>query len=535
MVQLESGTRLGRYELLIELGQGGMASVWVAREYSRASNKQRLVALKVMLPKLAKDSTFRSMFLDEGGLVRSIQHDHVVQVYEVAENRGLLYMAMEWVEGDSLRTLIQVAKRRRAIPPEMAVRIIADTAAGLHAAHELRGWDGELRGIVHCDVSPHNILIGPSGKAKLVDFGVAHAVAQSDLEEEEEANDTIKGKFGYMSPEQALGGKFDRRSDVFSLGIVLFELTTGERLFRGRDAAHTLKLVLYGQIPRPSLLIPDYPPALEEIVMRGLERDVDKRFQTAAELQQALDRYLVSESILVSHAGVGGLAKRVLGERVKKRRMAIRASLNRLGKSAEATNLPASDANASAGPISDNSPVTISPASEQEGAAVLPPEWDLTPAPRHRSSMGYVLAALLLLGAGIGTAYLIVARAVNEAPSRPNVSALHEDPSISNQVPDPAEGGPESVSTNGEQIGAALEDLPTQTAGAPATTKAQKSKVEQDEAEDDDKQAVDRNETEDSDQEELDAGDASVEAPRISAEGFDPSVFRKSLGQSEAE
>ena len=409
-----------------------MASVWVAREYSRASKKQRLVALKVMLPKLAKDSTFRSMFLDEGGLVRSIQHPHVVEVYEVAESQGLLYMAMEWVEGDSLRTFIQVAKQRRAIPPEMAVRIIADTAAGLHAAHELRGWDGELRGIVHCDISPHNILIGPAGQAKLVDFGVAHAVAQSDLDEE--SGETIKGKFGYMSPEQALGHKFDRRSDLFSLGVVLFELTTGERLFRGRDAGHTLKLVIYAQIPKPSVLIPDYPPALEEIVMKALERDVNKRFATASELQQALDRYLVSESILVSHAGVGSLTKRVLGERVKQRRLAIRATLTKLGQPSVATNLPPSDVNTSVTPTSgrsrDGSPSLTTSSTTGAGAAVLPPEWDFTPSPRRRSSLGYVLFSLALVAAGIGTAVMIVNQSARQAsgPGHANVSTLNTEP-----------------------------------------------------------------------------------------------------------
>ncbi len=502
MVQLESGTRLGRYELLIELGRGGMASVWVAREYSRASQKQRLVALKVMLPKLNRDSTFRSMFLEEGGLVRSIEHEHVVQVYEVAESQGLLYMAMEWVEGDSLRTLIDVAKQRRAIPPEMAVRIIADTAAGLHAAHELRGWDGELRGIVHCDVSPHNILIGPSGQAKLVDFGVAHAVSQSDLESE--SHDTIKGKFGYMSPEQALGHPFDRRSDVFSLGIVLYELTTGERLFRGRDPGHTLKLVVYGQVPPPSRLIQDYPKQLEEIVMRSLERDVKKRFQTAAELQQALDRYLVSESILVSHAGVGGLAKRVLGERVKKRRLAIRGALGQLGQSSEATNLPVSDVTGSLSPLSDHSPtsLSVSSMSEPAGAAVLPAEWDLTPPPRRRSSLGYVLAALLLVSAGIGAAYLIVAQASRDVGHRPSVSALRPDPQRSSEgeseEPAAASATPEEDLSGGLR----LEDLPRDVPSEPDPPGGDDSPEE--------------------------------EASRPSAEGFDPSVFRQSLGVSSA-
>ena len=320
--ELKSGSSLGHYELLTRLGRGGMASVWVARERAR-SGKQRLVAVKAMLPELARHSDFRAMFLEEGQIVRSIDHPNVVKVHEVSEDRGILYMAMEWVEGDSLRTLIKEAKRRRAIPAEMAVKIIADTAAGLHAAHELRGWDGELRNIVHCDVSPHNILVGLDGQAKLVDFGVANATAHSDIG----AEDRIKGKFGYMSPEQASAGKVDRRSDVFALGIVLFELTTGERLFRGDDPAQTLELVKSGPIPAPNEIYAKYPAGLAAVVKKALTRNVQERFQTAAEFRDALEQYLKDERTMVSPAGVGQLVKRVLGSRIEQQRQALREAL----------------------------------------------------------------------------------------------------------------------------------------------------------------------------------------------------------------
>jgi serine/threonine protein kinase len=321
--ELKSGSTLGHYELLTRLGRGGMASVWVAREKAPVSGKQRLVAVKAMLPELARHSDFRAMFLEEGQIVRAIDHPNVVKVHEVSEDRGILYMAMEWVEGDSLRTVIKEAKRRRAIPAEMAVKIIADTAAGLHAAHELRGWDGELRNIVHCDVSPHNILVGLDGQAKLVDFGVANATAHSVID----AEDKIKGKFGYMSPEQASAGKVDRRSDVFALGIVLFELTTGERLFRGDNPAHTLDLVKNGRIPAPKEVYAKYPDGLAAVVKRALARNVNERFQTAAEFRDALEHYLKDERIMVSPAGVGQLVKRVLGSRIEQQRQALREAL----------------------------------------------------------------------------------------------------------------------------------------------------------------------------------------------------------------
>jgi eukaryotic-like serine/threonine-protein kinase len=321
--EVKSGSTLGRYELLTRLGRGGMASVWVAREKAPVSGRQRLVAVKAMLPELARHSDFRAMFLEEGQIVRSIDHPNVVKVHEVSEDRGILYMAMEWVEGDSLRTVIKEAKRRRAIPAEMAVKIIADTAAGLHAAHELRGWDGELRNIVHCDISPHNILVGLDGMAKLVDFGVANATVHSNIDAEHK----IKGKFGYMSPEQASAGKVDRRSDVFALGIVLYELTTGERLFRGDDPAHTLELVKNGRIPPPKEVYPKYPDALAVVVKRALARNMNDRFQTADELRDALEHYLKEARVMVSHAGVGQLVKRVLGSRIEQQRQALREAL----------------------------------------------------------------------------------------------------------------------------------------------------------------------------------------------------------------
>jgi len=320
-VALRSGSRLGRYELLVELGVGGMASVWIAREPSEMGD--RLVALKAMLPELARQPDFRTMFLEEGQIVRSIEHPHVVRVYEVGEDRGALFMAMEWVRGDSLRTVIREAKRRRPIPSEMAVRIIADTAAGLHAAHELRGWDGELKNLVHCDVSPHNILVGVDGQARLVDFGVANGTAHGDPEGDEK----VKGKFGYMSPEQASGERIDRRSDVFALGIVLFELTTGERLFRGESPAHTLQLVNQARVPNPAQVLTDYPERLTPIVLRALSRNPADRFQTAQEMQSALDQYLVQERMLVSHASVGKLVRKVLLPRLEQQDEALRKAL----------------------------------------------------------------------------------------------------------------------------------------------------------------------------------------------------------------
>ena len=336
--ELTRGTRLGNYDLLLRIGRGGMATVWIAREWAERPEQQRIVAIKAILSDLAEEDEFVKMFLDEGRLVQRIRHPNVVELYEVGQEEDIMYMAMEWVEGDSLHTLIAEAGKRRPIPPEMAVRIIADVAGGLHAAHELKNDQGENLGVVHRDVSPHNILIGTNGVVKLVDFGVAKA---KERLVDATVVGQVKGKFGYMSPEQAIARPVDRRSDIFSLGIVLFELTTGRRLFRGDNDAETLALVVQGEIPRPSSIDPNYPPLLEAIVLKALSRSRRERFQTARDFERALERYLKEERIVVSRNGLAGLLKRVLGESIEQRRRAIRSALKELDGDAHQSLIPA--------------------------------------------------------------------------------------------------------------------------------------------------------------------------------------------------
>jgi serine/threonine protein kinase len=332
-------------------------------------------------------------------------------VYDVGEANGILYMAMEWVEGDSLHTLIAEANKRRPIPSEVAVRLIADTAAGLHAAHELRGWDGALREIVHCDVSPHNILIGLDGKVKLVDFGVAGATNQINNTEGEVK---IRGKFGYMSPEQAQAKPLDRRSDVFSLGIVLFELTTGYRLFRGRDDRHTLELVTWGKIPRPSQVAPDYPERLERIVTRALERDPRNRFQTADEFRDALETYLVEERILVPAAGVKGLLRKVLGSKIDQRRQQVRSAIRALDGTHSGIALVSEDVIAGSEGEEEAISVSVSLDKEDKEDKDAEPISD----PQRDSNSGNVLGAAFLPGDGSGSSGVQTLSQPADPPSR---------------------------------------------------------------------------------------------------------------------
>ncbi|MEY2932358.1 MAG: hypothetical protein RL033_3107 [Pseudomonadota bacterium] len=324
------GTTLGRYELLVLIGKGGMASVWVARDTTGKHPKP--VAIKVIREELAREPKARTMFLVEGAVVAGIRHPHVVRVFEVSQSNGILYMVMEWVEGAALHALISEANKRKAIPAEHAVRLIADTAGGLHAAHEMKDQKGVPRNLVHCDMSPQNILVGLDGTVKLVDFGVASTVGRVGAD----GAPFVRGKVGYMSPEQTRAEVLDRRSDIFSLGIVLFELTTGFRLFRGKDSRHTIELVRQARIPRPTQIMNGYPKELEAVVLKALQRDLTLRFQSAEEFKSALEQYLRSERIVVPPAGVGGLVKRVLGGRIEHHRGLIREAVTALDAGPEA-------------------------------------------------------------------------------------------------------------------------------------------------------------------------------------------------------
>ncbi|HEX6276237.1 MAG TPA: serine/threonine-protein kinase [Polyangiaceae bacterium] len=457
-MELKSGSRLGRYELLVQLGRGGMATVWVGRESSDVGD--RLVAVKAMLPELAQRPEFRTMFLEEGQIVRAIDHPNVVRIHEVGEDRGILFMAMEWVQGDSLRAVHREARKRGPIPTELAVRIIADTASGLHAAHELRGWDGELRNLVHCDVSPHNILVGTDGRARLVDFGVANGILHGDPDE----NEKVKGKFGYMSPEQARGEPVDRRSDVFSLGIVLYELTTGERLFQGETPAHTLRMVASGHAPDPARTFAGYPEKLATIVMTALNADVERRYQTADDLRAALDQYLVEERMLVSQASVGQLVRRVLGTRLAAQHDAIRTALVAADGMLRAGLVPESDPRASRSFERLSEP----PSQSSAGGGPFHQTVGSWPHPPRRAPVGPVLFGVL----GVASAVAAVIWTNQTKPNalvtspgaleKPTAAAAHRTGSRTSEPGEPATQG-----VNLDAIPLAARDRPAPARAAP--------------------------------------------------------------------
>src|SRR5262245_60646523 len=300
-----------------------MAEVWAAR-LSGTRGFQKTVAIKTMLPNLSDDPRFEQMFLDEAALASRIRHPNAVEILDLGETRGILYLVMEWIDGEPLSVVMKQAMKESGMPLPLTVRIIMQSCAGLHAAHELKDDSGGLVGLVHRDVSPQNILVTYEGVVKVVDFGVAKATGRVSGET---AAGQIKGKVPYMSPEQAIGGDIDRRTDIFAVGILLYMMTTGRHPFRKDNDAQTLMhIVSDTPIVPPSALVEDYPPEVEDIVLQALSRRAEDRFQTANEMQRAFNA-LPSEFRASTDDAIGDFMKGLLSERMTKRRAFIQKAL----------------------------------------------------------------------------------------------------------------------------------------------------------------------------------------------------------------
>jgi serine/threonine protein kinase len=275
------GSRLGRYEVVALVGEGGMGRVWRARPHAR-EGVGRDVALKTILPELAESPRARAMLLDEARIAARIEHPNVVRITDLGDDDGVLFLVMDWVEGVTLEGLARAFEARgQRLPIPVLVRVVRDAARGLHAAHELASEDGAPLSVVHRDVSPDNILVGVSGRARLTDFGIAKARQRL-------ARDTTAGRFAgkvaYASPEHAAGLRVGRAADIWSLGAVVFRLLTGEPPFR-----QPADLAAYiGGEPSPPLPA-GVPGALAEVVRRALSVAPEDRPASARELAQALE------------------------------------------------------------------------------------------------------------------------------------------------------------------------------------------------------------------------------------------------------
>jgi serine/threonine protein kinase len=279
---------LGKYQLIDRLGRGGMAEVWRAKIVGPAGF-QRTVVVKQILPHLAEDKHLLDMFVREARLCARLSHSNIVQVFELGDQDGEYFLAMEYVRGQDLVSVLRRHLGRTALPPPgFGAYVVREVCRALAYAHSLTDESGKPLGLIHRDVSPSNVMIAYDGSVKLLDFGIAKAL--NEASEHLTQTGVLKGKFGYMSPEQVEGKPIDHRTDLFACGVLLHELLTGRRLFRGQSDAHTIDLVRAAEVKPPSFFNPEVPAELDRITLRALARNLDERYPRCDDLAYELDR-----------------------------------------------------------------------------------------------------------------------------------------------------------------------------------------------------------------------------------------------------
>src|SRR5579883_3034121 len=302
-------TQLGRYQLLERLAVGGMAELWKARVIG-AHGFQKPVVIKKILPHLAADASFVAMFIDEANITARLDHPKIAQVLELGTIQDQLYMAMEYVDGiDVLALLRQSAGKGQPLAPLYAVHIAHEVLDALDYAHQARDEEGNRLGIVHRDISPSNVLLSRRGDVKLADFGIAHAV---ERQQKTQAG-TLKGKYGYMSPEQVVGSDLDGRSDLFSVSILLAEMLMGRHLFTAPNHLDVLLMVRDVRLDRLEKYGAAIDPSLRKFLLRGLQRDPKDRWPTAGAFRHALAEWLYKQSRRVGPAELAGYVEGLFG------------------------------------------------------------------------------------------------------------------------------------------------------------------------------------------------------------------------------
>jgi serine/threonine-protein kinase len=447
---IAAGYSLDRYELICPIAEGGMASVWIARQTGKHGFR-KLVAVKTILPKYAAEPKFQRMFIDEARIASRIEHTNVTQILDVGEQHDVTYLVMEYVDGDALSKLHRAAKNRDGqIPLGVLLRIMADVCDGLHAAHELEDDEGASLGVVHRDVSPQNVLVTTRGVAKLIDFGVAKA---RDRLSGETHGDTLKGKVQYMPPEQALGLPVDRRADVWAVGAVLHHLITGRPPFEADNEIQTLFMITSGR--RPAALPPEVPACVREIVKRALAHSADGRYATAAELQRALEEAIVDTRLVGTTSAVAAFVEEIAGDRAEKRKEAIAIGLKAAEEREKVAAIMRSNAEtAGAADTSDreltaltqadtlrrpepvSQPESTTPTEQTHGSAAIP----LPVIQPGRGRPVAVAAGVLLVGGAIA---LLAVRSAGQGAAASVVPGVPAGPttsvaSVASAPPDPA-------------------------------------------------------------------------------------------------
>jgi len=460
-----TGRRLGRYEVLARLASGGMAGVYVARAIGVAGF-ERLVAIKVLHPHLAHEEEFISMFLDEARLAARIRHPNVVPTTDISDTQDAgFYLVMDYIEGDHLGAMLQAAYKageRLTIP--VSLRIVMDALSGLGAAHALTDESGRRINLVHRDISPHNIMVGTDGIARLTDFGVAKAEVRLSTTREGQ----FKGKLAYMSPEHASSGDTDQRSDLFSMGIILWECLTGRRLFRAENHAATLNLICLEPIPSPSSVDPSLAP-FDAILAKALDRDPAQRFQTAEDFADAVEHHAQGAGGLGTARTVAKMVRSYASEKLAKDRELIQSSIASLSLASAEPEFPTRP-----GRAADPETIGIEDLEEvlEPGgvAAAQPPQsMGMAEVPQPSRGPWIALAIAALAVAGVALAYLFVGRndggvtssTISDAPDAPPSTVAAAAPEVTpEKAPEPApapELNPASAATDTAAVEEPLE------------------------------------------------------------------------------
>jgi serine/threonine-protein kinase len=474
-LSIPPGTRFGRYEVITEIASGGMATVFLGRALG-AAGFQRLVAIKCLHPHVAKDEEFVGMFMDEARLAARIRHPNVVPTLDLENGDDGLFLVMEFVDGEGLLGLLRsVFKDRKRVPVPIALRIALDVCAGLHAAHELTGQNGEPLRLVHRDVSPHNILVGVDGVARITDFGIARAEERLSVTRDGQ----IKGKIAYMAPEQTSGTPVDHRADLWSLGVVLWECLAGRRLFLGQNDGEVLRNLLVHPIPRLKELVPEIPDALDAAVMKSLARDPDERYATAAHMADALEEAGGSIGIASARA-VGAFVKEFAGQRIEALHAAARASAGDTSTSAvrpvTRTKLP-TDPERTVVRDEPPRPMELPP-----GATASMPPQALTMSslpvvqPRQSNALLYVILALVGVFALLGAGAVVLFLRARNAEGGPRVTVTNPPHAAQTTVDTPNQVAPQNaapaINAGAREDAAALAATNDTDAGASETVVA---------------------------------------------------------------
>jgi serine/threonine protein kinase len=401
--------RLGRYEILGDLAVGGMAEILLARVVG-PSGFERPVVIKRILPHLARQEGFVAMFLDEARIAAAVRHHNVIHVEELQQGDDGLYLVMEYLEGESAAGLMRrLFSRDETLDLGLASYLVAESCAGLHAAHEMTDAEGTVQHVVHRDVSPQNLFVTYDGQVKVLDFGVAKAADRITRTEVGQ----LKGKFEYMSPEQCSSRPIDRRSDIFALGIVLYELTTGRKLFKRNSPAETVRAICDHGILPPSRLLEDYPAALERICLRALEAAPEDRYPTALEMRRELLAFLRSRAAsreLPHEPGeeMSRLMNAIFADRVAEKREILR----RVRSGSKVTHVPA-------GEIDEGVEIAPAPEPTEVGGSATRTDVDVRAAvaPRSRWVAAVVGSAVVAASVALVAATFLHRPVASAAPA----------------------------------------------------------------------------------------------------------------------